>query len=259
LPLPNLGEPGSGNLLPKSGEKEPAKNPDLDKPAGKPSDSLPLKPALPSSPGDFVPPKSTAPSGTLRQRRGAVAAGSAEPGSNASQQDERSRDPKLVETSFEQRDTAAKRTIHNALDGFCPVELREKEKWVAGRSDLRASYQGQVFRFSSEAARRRFAAAPEKYAPANGGYDAVLAMEENRDVSGSIQHSAVWQGRLYLFASSANLAAFREDPTRYAKRPISSTEAHGVSEKHAAAESSAVKHPPKSEEPQRLRLPGDSL
>jgi YHS domain-containing protein len=158
-----------------------------------------------------------------------------------------------------QRDTAGKRTIHNALDGFCPVELREKEKWVAGRSDLRASYQGQVYRFSSEAAKRRFAAAPEKYAPANAGYDTVLAMEENRDVNGSIQHSAVWQGRLYLFASSANLAAFREDPTRYAKRAMASNEANAVAEKRAAAESKTVKQPQKAEEPQKLRLPGDSL
>jgi YHS domain-containing protein len=205
-----------------------------------------------------MPPKSTAPSSAMRQRRGPVAADRAEPASNNGRQDDRGRDPKLVETSYEQRDGATKRTLHNALDGYCPVELREKEKWVAGRQDLRVSYQGQVYRFSSEAAKRRFAAAPEKYAPANGGYDAVLAMEENRDVSGTIQHSAVWQGRLYLFASSANLAAFREDPTRYAKRALPSAEANAVNEPRTA-ERSAVKAPQKAEEPQHLRLPGDSL
>ncbi len=78
------------------------------------------------------------------------------------------------------------------------------------------SYQGQVFHFSSEAARKRFEAAPQKYAPVHGGNDIVLAVEENRTVPGSVNHSAVWHGRLYLFSNSATLATFREDPARYA-------------------------------------------
>ncbi len=147
--------------------------------------------------------------------------------------------------------------MHNALEGFCPVELREKQRWVAGRSEVRIAYQGQLFRFSSEAAKKQFAAAPDKYAPANGGNDPVLAMEENRGVSGSIQHSAVWHGRLYLFASSANLAAFREDPTRYATQPVS--EPNAVAEPRTATKSTSTKPLQKAEEPQRLRLPGDSL
>jgi YHS domain-containing protein len=121
--------------------------------------------------------------------------------------------------SFEQPNPKAKTALPNALDGYCPVELQEKEKWIAGRAEFRTTYRGQVFNFSSAAALKRFMAAPEKYTPAQGGKDAVLAMEEDRAVSGSIQHSAVWRGRLYLFASAANLAAFREDPTRYAKHP----------------------------------------
>ena len=63
------------------------------------------------------------------------------------------------------------------------------------------SYQGQVFHFSSDAARKRFEAAPEKYAPAHSGNDIVLAVEENRTVPGSVNHSAVWHGRLYLFST----------------------------------------------------------
>jgi YHS domain-containing protein len=266
--LPNLGESGSGSIAPKSGEKEPAKNPELQKPSAKPPEGIPLKPELPSLPGEFQPPKPTAPSGALRRRRDTVAAGDAEPSTNAARAADRQIEPddgledaarherKLVETNFEQRDSGAKRTLPNALDGYCPVQLQEKEKWVAGRSEFRVTYQGQVFRFSSEAAKERFAAAPEKYAPANGGNDAVLGMEENRIMSGSIQHSAVWQGRLYLFASSANLAAFREDPSRYAKCPPA-TEPNAVAAPRTAAESTASKRPQQAEE--RLRLPGDSL
>jgi YHS domain-containing protein len=73
-----------------------------------------------------------------------------------------------------------------------------------------------VFYFSSEIARKRFKATPEKYAPIQGGSDIVLAAEENRAVPGTVNHSAVWRGRLYLFASSETLATFQEDPARYA-------------------------------------------
>ena len=73
-----------------------------------------------------------------------------------------------------------------------------------------------MFHFSSDVARKRFEAAPEKYAPAHGGNDVVLAAVENRIVPGSVHHSAVWHGRLYLFSTSESLAAFQENPARYA-------------------------------------------
>jgi YHS domain-containing protein len=274
LPTPNLGEPNTGPASPKSSEKEPAKSPDLEKPSAKPPEGSPsLKPDSPAAPGEFHLPQPTAPSGALpRSRRaGTVAADPGAPGpepsSSAARPSDRQSEPDgrresnpdraLIETSFEQRDAGAKKALHNALEGYCPVELRNNERWVAGRSELRINYQGQLFRFSSEAAKRQFAAAPEKYAPANGGNDAVLAMEENRAVSGSIQHSAVWHEHLYLFASSANLAAFREDPARYAKRTVS--EPSSLAEPNTPAEANSIKRSPKAEESQRLRLPGDSL
>ena len=65
----------------------------------------------------------------------------------------------------------------------------------------------------------RFEAAPEKYAPAHSGNDIVLAVEENRTLPGSVRHSAVWHGRLFLFSNSQSLATFQEDPARYANGP----------------------------------------
>ena len=52
--------------------------------------------------------------------------------------------------------------------------------------------------------------------PGADGNDVVLAMEENRAVPGSVTHSAMWHGRVYLFSNSATLAAFQDDPARYA-------------------------------------------
>ena len=127
------------------------------------------------------------------------------------------------------------------LDGFCPVELVDNEQWIAGRMEYRMTYQGQVFQFSTKAAMRRFAAAPRSMLPP-WARDPVLALKEDRSVRGSVQHSAVWQGRLYLFASSANLAAFRRDPQRYACGP------------HVAE-----RPQPTQPQPTRLQVPADSL
>jgi YHS domain-containing protein len=137
-------------------------------------------------------------------------------------------DRQLHSTSYEQRLAPNNKParaaqddcnpLRSALAGYCPVELQEKGRWVAGNPELRTSYQGQVYLFSSDTTMRRFQAAPEKFAPMNGGNDIVLAIEENRTASGSVNHSAVWHDRLYLFASSSTLASFQEDPARYASQ-----------------------------------------
>ena len=279
---PPLGGEGSilpGVILPSgSGSTAPARQPHTepgDRPQIAPSPDGALSiPGIPSTPNLFPGAGGPGPGTTTPKElplpnlgepdtgRPAPKSGEKEPAKNLDLEKPAAKPPEgvpLKPISFEQRDAGAKRSLHNALEGYCPVELREKEKWIAGHSDLRITYQGQVFRFSSEAAKKQFAAAPDKYAPANGGNDAVLAMEENRAVNGTIQHSAVWQGRLYLFASSANLAAFREDPTRYAKRQPPASEPNAIAAQRAPADSASLKRPPKVEEPQRLRLPGDSL
>ena len=136
---------------------------------------------------------------------------------NASLEPEAVGDHPLQKASFEERATQVGNPLRSALEGYCPVQLQENDRWVVGNPDYRLAYQGQVFVFSSDAARKRFMAAPEKYAPMLGGNDVVLAMEESRTVPGSVSHSAMWHGRVYLFSDSATLAAFQDDPARYAK------------------------------------------
>ena len=124
-------------------------------------------------------------------------------------------------TSGDLRDGKAEtgNPLRCALDGYCPVQLRESDHWVAGNPMLKAAYQGQEFYFSSNAAKERFEAEPERYAPAHGGNDVVLDVEQNRALPGSVNHSATWHGRLYVFSSSATLAAFQANPARFAAPP----------------------------------------
>jgi YHS domain-containing protein len=138
---------------------------------------------------------------------------------NASLGPDAAADNQLRRTNYEERTEEAGNPLRRGLEGYCPVQLKEHDRWVAGNSDFELAYQGQVFHFSSEAARKQFEAAPEKYAPVHSGNDIVLAVEENRSVPGSVTHSAVWHGRLYLFSSSASLAVFQHDPARYANEP----------------------------------------
>jgi YHS domain-containing protein len=104
------------------------------------------------------------------------------------------------------------------LDGYCPVQLRDHERWVRGDPRYKVTYRGQTLLLSGAAERQRFLASPERYAPASGGNDPVLEMEQGRHVPGKPEHSAVYNQRLHLFASAATLAKFRDNPQRYASR-----------------------------------------
>jgi YHS domain-containing protein len=220
LPIPGLSIPGLPIPKPTIMEPstlDPARTPNREKPNIIPPklDAPPLSDPAPVKPGIH--------GAAVRRGRGTIAADQAgsQPGADVPatpSQPDAVLDPTLRRTSFEQRSAKATTALPVSLDGYCPVELQDGTKWTAGHREFQTVYQGRVFQFSSAAALKRFVAAPEKYAPAQGGNDPVLAMEEDHTVQGSIQHSAVWRGRLYLFASAANLAAFREDPSRYATR-----------------------------------------
>jgi YHS domain-containing protein len=112
----------------------------------------------------------------------------------------------------------AARELPIALDGYCPVELNEHEQWVAGDSRFKTTYRGKTYLFSSAAQRDRFQADPKRYAPVYSGNDLVLAAEGRENSPGRTEHSAIYQGRVYLFASPATYARFKQHPERYAKQ-----------------------------------------
>lgn len=231
LPLPK--GPVAPPLTPPSGTPavEPPKTPEKEVPLLQLPDLTPTpRPSAAPSPGPMpdepTPAKPIKNSSLSRPRQDAVAAkATAIPDDlpmranwNASLEPEAMGENRLRSASFEQQMSETGNPLRRALGGYCPVQLQENNHWVAGNPDFQMSYQGQVFHFSSEAARERFEAAPEKYAPAHSGNDVVLAVEENRTVPGSVNHSAVWQDRLYLFSSPASLARFQKDPARYTNR-----------------------------------------
>ena len=107
------------------------------------------------------------------------------------------------------------RSMPPALEGFCPVELGENERWQPGNPRWSAVYQGRTYLFSGATQRQRFLAAPHRYAPAYSAHDPVLVVDGNRRVPGHTDYCVIYDGRLYMFSSSATLARFKENPQRY--------------------------------------------
>jgi len=104
------------------------------------------------------------------------------------------------------------------LEGYCPVQLCDHERWVRGDPRYKVTHGGQTLLLSGPAERQRFLASPWRYLPACGGNDPVLEAEEGRHVPGTPEHSAIYNQRLHLFASAATLAKFRDNPQRYVSR-----------------------------------------
>jgi YHS domain-containing protein len=102
-----------------------------------------------------------------------------------------------------------------ALDGYCPVELGENERWLPGNPRWPVLYQGRTYLFHSPTGRQRFLADPRRYVPAYSGNDPVLAVDGNRRVPGQTDYCVIYDGQLYMFANSATLARFKMNPERY--------------------------------------------
>jgi len=103
-----------------------------------------------------------------------------------------------------------------ALDGYCPVQLTEKERWVRGNVKWGVRHEGRTYLFAGPEEQRRFYAEPDRFAPVLGGDDVVLMIEQGQHVPGRREHGGWFQNRVYLFASEASFQKFLADPHRYA-------------------------------------------
>lgn len=103
-----------------------------------------------------------------------------------------------------------------ALEGHCPVELVEHERWVRGDRRFGAIHRGQTYLFTGAEQQKRFLANPDYYGPAMSGVDPVLALEARQIVPGLRKHGLFYNNRVYLFSNEATLAQFSRTPARYA-------------------------------------------
>ncbi len=102
------------------------------------------------------------------------------------------------------------------LDGYCPVTLVEKQKWVKGDPRWGAIHEGRTYLFAGPEEQKRFLAQFDKYAPVLSGCDPVKFVETGKLVPGQRAHGVFYRDQIYLFVDEASLQQFWSAPERYA-------------------------------------------
>lgn len=85
-----------------------------------------------------------------------------------------------------------------AIQGYDPLTYFQGEP-REGRAEVTSLYRGATYRFVNEDNRRKFAEAPEKFAPQYGGWCATAMADGGRKVEIDPRNYKVTNGRLFLF------------------------------------------------------------
>ena len=102
-----------------------------------------------------------------------------------------------------------------AMEGYCPVCIKDMKKWVMGKPEINASYQGRTYYFPGEKQKKVFQANPAKYAPVSGGECTVCKVEMGKQVSGNIRFGTFYKNQLYLFENDKQKSMFKANPAKY--------------------------------------------
>ena len=101
------------------------------------------------------------------------------------------------------------------FDGYCPVSMRTKWKWVPGDTRWGVMHRGRTYWFVGASEQQQFLTDPDRYSPALSGIDPVLAFDHRQQVPGKREHSIDYDNIFYMFASEATLQQFAANPDRY--------------------------------------------
>lgn len=115
-----------------------------------------------------------------------------------------------------------------ALDGFCPVDLCERQRWTPGDPRYGLVHRGRTYLFAGAEQRDRFNADPDRYAPVLSGVDIVLAIERGQQMEGHRRHGVFYNGRVYLFSSEESLQRFAQQADFYADQALQAMRAGAV-------------------------------
>ncbi len=111
-----------------------------------------------------------------------------------------------------------------AMEGYCPVSIREQGLWVRGESRYLVEHLDKVYYLAGEAEKKQFLTNLQRYLPMLGGACVVTLAKKNEHAAGSVLHSVQYNERLYLFVGAEEKRAFKVDPTRYFKITQAETE-----------------------------------
>ncbi len=101
-----------------------------------------------------------------------------------------------------------------ALHGYDAVAYFDRKAAVRGVPAQVATYQGVRYQFADAASRAKFAAAPERYIPAYGGFCAY-GVARGFKVDVDPEAWSVVDGKLYLNVSKSIRTTWQKDKARY--------------------------------------------
>jgi YHS domain-containing protein len=107
-----------------------------------------------------------------------------------------------------------------ALKGYDPVAYFTDSKATPGTSEFEYVWDGQRYRFASAQHRNMFITNPDKYAPQFGG-SCAMNMSNGLRRESDPNFWVISNGSLYVFAGSAGMERFRQDPNNVAARAVS--------------------------------------
>jgi YHS domain-containing protein len=105
-----------------------------------------------------------------------------------------------------------------ALDGYCPVQLIEGQRWSAGDRRFGAVHRGRLYFFAGPTEQQRFMRDPDRYSPMLAGFDPVVWNESGQLVSGRREHGVFHDNRVFLFATEDSIAKFERNPALYTQQ-----------------------------------------
>lgn len=86
-----------------------------------------------------------------------------------------------------------------AIQGYDPVGYFNQGKAIKGKKELSASYQGVIYKFSSNENKQEFLKNPSKYEPQYGGWCAYALGSSGEKVEINPETFKIIDGKLYLF------------------------------------------------------------
>jgi len=105
--------------------------------------------------------------------------------------------------SFSQNDSkrVAQYNVENkvAIQGYDPVAYLNQAKAIKGKKEILASYQGVIYKFSSNENKDAFLKNPSKYEPQYGGWYAYAMGSSGGKVEINPETFKIIDGKLYLF------------------------------------------------------------
>jgi thiol-disulfide isomerase/thioredoxin len=109
------------------------------------------------------------------------------------------------------------------IEGFCPVALMESlaqggsPNWVNGSPSIAVRHRGRIYHCSTELAREKLLASPDRFTPTLSCYDLVHFFKTCKLIDGKCSYGCIQPktNRIFLFANQENLQEFERDTARY--------------------------------------------